>query len=121
MTAVGDFGLSHIGQIAINVHDLKRATVFYRDMLGMKFLFEVPNLAFFDCGGVRLWASPRSPSSITQPRSSTTASMTSTSPMLPSLPAAWRSKAGRTWSPACRITICGWLSSATPRATCSRS
>jgi catechol 2,3-dioxygenase-like lactoylglutathione lyase family enzyme len=46
--------LSQIGQIAINVHDVKRATAFYRDTLGMKLLFEVPNMAFFDCGGVRL-------------------------------------------------------------------
>ena len=47
-------GLSQIGQIAVTVHDLKKAIVFYRDVLGMKFLFEVPNMAFFDCGGVRL-------------------------------------------------------------------
>ena len=46
--------LSRIGQIAINVHDLERATAFYRDTLGMTFLFGVPNLSFFDCGGVRL-------------------------------------------------------------------
>ena len=48
------FGLSQIGQIYVNVHDLKQATSFYRDTLGVKFLFEVPNMAFFDCGGVRL-------------------------------------------------------------------
>ena len=47
-------GLSRIGQIAVNVHDLPKAVAFYRDTLGMKFLFEAPNLAFFDCGGVRL-------------------------------------------------------------------
>jgi methylmalonyl-CoA/ethylmalonyl-CoA epimerase len=47
--------LSQIGQIAINIHDLDRAVAFYRDVLGMKFLFQVPpNLAFFDCNGVRL-------------------------------------------------------------------
>jgi methylmalonyl-CoA/ethylmalonyl-CoA epimerase len=46
--------LGKIRQIAINVHDLERATAFYRDTLGMKLLFEVPNLAFFDAGGVRL-------------------------------------------------------------------
>jgi len=46
--------LDRIGQIAINVKDLARAVRFYRDTLGMRFLFEVPNLAFFDCGGVRL-------------------------------------------------------------------
>lgn len=47
-------GLDRIGQIAINVHNLENATAFYRDILGMRFLFEVPNMAFFDCGGVRL-------------------------------------------------------------------
>ncbi|HEX7182411.1 MAG TPA: VOC family protein [Thermoanaerobaculia bacterium] len=46
--------LSQIGQIAINVRDIERAVAFYRDTLGMRFLFQVPNLAFFDCGGVRL-------------------------------------------------------------------
>ena len=54
MTTDAALGLSRIGQIAINVHDLGRATAFYRDVLGMKFLFEVPKMAFFDCGGVRL-------------------------------------------------------------------
>jgi predicted enzyme related to lactoylglutathione lyase len=55
MTHATEFGLSRIGQIAITVKDVKRATVFYRDTLGMKFLFEAPpGLAFFDCGGVRL-------------------------------------------------------------------
>lgn len=46
--------LSSIGQIAINVKDVARATAFYRDVLGLKFLFAPPNLAFFDAGGVRL-------------------------------------------------------------------
>ncbi|HZU75647.1 MAG TPA: VOC family protein [Dehalococcoidia bacterium] len=45
---------SVIGQIAIFVHDLDRAVAFYRDTLGLLFLFQVPGLAFFDCGGVRL-------------------------------------------------------------------
>lgn len=49
--------LSQIGQIAINVKDLARATAFYRDTLGMKLLFEFPGLAFFDAGGVRLMLS----------------------------------------------------------------
>jgi catechol 2,3-dioxygenase-like lactoylglutathione lyase family enzyme len=57
------FGLSRIGQIAVVVHDLPRAVVFYRDTLGMKFLFEAPPMmAFFDCSGVRLMLSqPSSP------------------------------------------------------------
>jgi predicted enzyme related to lactoylglutathione lyase len=47
--------LSHIEQIAIPVRELARATAFYRDILGMKLLFEVPpTLAFFDCDGIRL-------------------------------------------------------------------
>ncbi len=49
-----NFTLSEIGQISVNVHDLNRAVAFYRDTLGMRFLFQVPNMAFFDCGGVRL-------------------------------------------------------------------
>ncbi len=47
--------LAHIEQIAIPVRELARATAFYRDILGMKLLFEVPpTLAFFDCDGIRL-------------------------------------------------------------------
>lgn len=46
--------LSSIGQIAVNAKDLDRAVDFYREVLGMRFLFRVPNLAFFDCDGVRL-------------------------------------------------------------------
>jgi methylmalonyl-CoA/ethylmalonyl-CoA epimerase len=47
--------LNQIGQIAITVRDLPRAVNFYRDVLGMRHLFDAgPNLSFFDCGGVRL-------------------------------------------------------------------
>jgi catechol 2,3-dioxygenase-like lactoylglutathione lyase family enzyme len=49
-----DFGLRQIGQIALNANDLDRAVTFYRDVLGMRFLFRVPRMAFFDCGGIRL-------------------------------------------------------------------
>jgi methylmalonyl-CoA/ethylmalonyl-CoA epimerase len=49
------FGLRRIRQIAVTVRDLDRAVAFYRDTLGMPFLFQAPpGLAFFDCGGVRL-------------------------------------------------------------------
>ena len=51
-------GLSTIGQIALTITDLDRAIAFYRDQLGIKFLFQVPNLGFFDCGGIRLMLSP---------------------------------------------------------------
>lgn len=49
------FGLEEIGQIAVPVSDIDRAIAFYRDILGMRFLFKAhPGLGFFDCNGVRL-------------------------------------------------------------------
>jgi predicted enzyme related to lactoylglutathione lyase len=47
--------VSEIGQIAVVVSDVAKATIFYRDVLGLKFLFGAgPNLAFLAAGGVRL-------------------------------------------------------------------
>ena len=47
-----------IGQIAITVSDVSAALAFYRDALGLRFLFCAgPNLAFLDAGGVRLMLS----------------------------------------------------------------
>jgi methylmalonyl-CoA/ethylmalonyl-CoA epimerase len=48
--------LNQIGQVALHAEDLDRAVAFYRDTLGMRFLFQFspPGLAFFDCGGVRV-------------------------------------------------------------------
>lgn len=58
MSGVNDggmiFGLGQIGQIGIDVRNLDRAVAFYRDALGLPFLFATPALAFFDCAGVRL-------------------------------------------------------------------
>ena len=49
---------SRILQIAVVCQDVARATAFYRDTLGMPFLFAAgPQLSFFDCGGVRLMLS----------------------------------------------------------------
>ena len=56
--AHGNLQLSVIGQIAVPATDLERAVAFYRDTLGIKYLFQVPNLAFFDCAGVRLMLDP---------------------------------------------------------------
>jgi predicted enzyme related to lactoylglutathione lyase len=48
-------GLSDIGQIAVIVGDVAQATAFYRDVLGLKFLFPAgPNMAFLAAGGVRI-------------------------------------------------------------------
>lgn len=49
------FGLNQIGQIAVPVSNIERSITFYRDILGMRFLFKAPlGLGFFDCAGVRL-------------------------------------------------------------------
>ena len=54
-SAPTNFGLAQIGQIAVPVRDIERAIAFYRDVLGMRFLFQAPpGLGFFDCAGVRL-------------------------------------------------------------------
>ena len=51
-------GLSSLGQIAVTVGDVERATSFYRDVLGLPFLFDAPlGLAFFDLDGIRLMLS----------------------------------------------------------------
>lgn len=52
-------GLGRLHQIAMPVRDIDRAVAFYRDVLGVPLLFTAPpNLAFFDCDGVRLMLSP---------------------------------------------------------------
>jgi methylmalonyl-CoA/ethylmalonyl-CoA epimerase len=54
MSIGSQIALNSIGQIAILVKDVERATDFYRDKLGIKYLFAAGNIAFFDCGGIRL-------------------------------------------------------------------
>jgi methylmalonyl-CoA/ethylmalonyl-CoA epimerase len=49
------FGLSTIGQILVPVRDAERAAAFYRDVLGMRFLFAFPHMAFVDADGIRLY------------------------------------------------------------------
>jgi methylmalonyl-CoA/ethylmalonyl-CoA epimerase len=47
-----------LGQVALTVGDVARSTTFYRDAVGLRFLFAAgPTLAFFDLGGVRLMLS----------------------------------------------------------------
>ena len=50
-----DGGLSAIGQIARSVADAMDSEAWYRDVLGLPHLFTFGELAFFDCGGVRLY------------------------------------------------------------------
>jgi methylmalonyl-CoA/ethylmalonyl-CoA epimerase len=57
ISTAAPFGLSTIGQIALTVRDSARSVAFYRDVLGMKLLFEMPGMGFFDCNGIRLMLS----------------------------------------------------------------
>ena len=52
-----DLNLGAIGQIARTVADIKAAEAWYKNVLGLPHLFTFGNLAFFDCGGVRLFLS----------------------------------------------------------------
>lgn len=53
--AADHFSLSSIGQIFVRAKDLDRAVRFYRDTLGMPFLFQAPpQMAFFKCGDISL-------------------------------------------------------------------
>ena len=64
-----NLGITSIGQISIIAHDLPRATAFYRDVLGLPLLFTAGNMAFFDCGGVRLMLGPASAPELDHPSS----------------------------------------------------
>ena len=56
--------LSTICQIATTVKNIDRAVAFYRDTLGLPFLFQAPpKMAFFDCGGIRLMFAEPEPGS----------------------------------------------------------
>ena len=44
--------------LGIHVKNPDKSLAFYRDTLGLRFLFDAGNLTFFDCGGVRLMLSP---------------------------------------------------------------
>ncbi len=55
MTPPADLSDATVGQLLIPVENLDRATVFYRDTLGLRFLFSAPpQMSFFQSGNVRL-------------------------------------------------------------------
>jgi predicted enzyme related to lactoylglutathione lyase len=62
MTTTATTGIARILQLSMRVHDVDRAVRFYRDTLGVPFLFAAPpRMAFFDCNGVRLMLSTPDP------------------------------------------------------------
>lgn len=47
--------IARLAQVSVNARDLPRATAFWRDVLGVRHLFDVAgHMAFFDLGGVRV-------------------------------------------------------------------
>jgi catechol 2,3-dioxygenase-like lactoylglutathione lyase family enzyme len=114
------FGLTTIGQVLVPVADAERATAFYRDRLGMRFLFAFPGMAFFDADGVRLYlATPEDPGF---------AGRATLYFRVPDIAAAVEALEARgvaftsnnpTWSTATPPTSCGWPSRPTPTATTS--
>jgi DNA-binding CsgD family transcriptional regulator/catechol 2,3-dioxygenase-like lactoylglutathione lyase family enzyme len=56
-TSGGEFAMGPIGQIARNVRDVEEARRWYGEVLGLAHLYSFGDLAFFDCGGVRLFLS----------------------------------------------------------------
>jgi methylmalonyl-CoA/ethylmalonyl-CoA epimerase len=53
-----DIHLSKIAQIALSSRDVPKAVAFYRDLLGLKLVFEASGMAFFDAGGMSLMIGP---------------------------------------------------------------
>ena len=49
--------LGPIGQISRSVQDISQSEAWYKTVLGLPHLFTFGKLAFFDCGGVRLFLS----------------------------------------------------------------
>lgn len=50
-----NLNLNQIGQIALPVSDVDRAEKFYGETLGLRKLYRLGDLLFFDCAGVRLF------------------------------------------------------------------
>lgn len=49
-----NLALGEIAQVALTVTDIEASTAFYRDTLGLSHMFTAGNMAFFDCGNLRL-------------------------------------------------------------------
>jgi len=52
-----DLQIGSLGQIARRVKDIAAARKWYGEVLGLKHLYSFGDLAFFDCGGTRLFLS----------------------------------------------------------------
>jgi DNA-binding CsgD family transcriptional regulator/predicted enzyme related to lactoylglutathione lyase len=52
-----EWEMGPIGQVSRQVRDVEAARKFFGEVLGLQHLYSFGNLAFFDCGGVRLFLS----------------------------------------------------------------
>jgi DNA-binding CsgD family transcriptional regulator/catechol 2,3-dioxygenase-like lactoylglutathione lyase family enzyme len=62
-TMTGNLTLGTISQISRIVRNIQEAQRWYGEVLGLKHLYSFGNLAFFDCGGIRLFLSEAETSS----------------------------------------------------------
>jgi DNA-binding CsgD family transcriptional regulator/catechol 2,3-dioxygenase-like lactoylglutathione lyase family enzyme len=60
MAATSARQLGSIGQISRSVRDIEKAEAWYGGVLGLRHLYTFGHLAFFDCGGTRLFLSAES-------------------------------------------------------------
>ncbi|MGY6519002.1 MAG: VOC family protein [Lysobacteraceae bacterium] len=58
-----------VAQIAVTCRDVERATAFYRDAIGLDFVFAAEGMAFFQCGTTRLMLGPPSAPEFDHPTS----------------------------------------------------
>lgn len=61
--------LSKISQIAVTISELEPAIQFYRDSLGLRHLYTLAGMAFFDCDGIRLMLAHPSSEELDHPSS----------------------------------------------------
>ena len=61
--------IENIGQVAIRARNLEASVAFYRDKLGLDFLFDAGPLAFLMCGNVRLMLAVPENDSVDHPSS----------------------------------------------------
>lgn len=59
-TMTGNLELGPLGQVSRSVRDIGESERWYRDALGLPHLYTFGKLAFFDCGGTRLYRNPSS-------------------------------------------------------------
>lgn len=54
MTKGEMLALGEVAQVALTITNIDASTTFYRDTLGLNHMFTAGNMAFFDCGNLRL-------------------------------------------------------------------